>query len=168
MNYTCDYCFHAGSSAFSATGVAVISGTTDIRFPTVIINTGGDYNTGTGMFTCRVAGLYWFSATIGKNWSNAVDYVLCYIMLNGVSKIYLYTDPYSDNRDGYSSTGSVAFQLRPGDRVHVGDCRHAEDISNREMTHFSGMLVRPDVWTKLKHLAWCYRFLQPWFNMFYM
>jgi len=66
-------------------------------------------------------------------------------MLNGESKIYLYTHPSGDDLDGYTSTGSVAFQLRTGDRVHVGECYHAESIYNSETTHFSGMLVRPDV-----------------------
>ena len=50
-----------------------------------------------------------------------------------------------DNRDGYTSTGSVALQLRTGDRVQVGHCRYAASIYNSEMTNFSGMLVRPDV-----------------------
>jgi len=146
LNYTCTYCFHAGSSAFSATNVAVISGTNDIRFPAVILNTGGDYNTGTWMFTCRVPGLYWFSATIGKAFGVNVDYAKCSIMLNGAQKIQLYTDPHGDNLNGYSSTGSVALQLRSGDRVQVGECSNdAEKISPDFRTHFSGMLVKPDL-----------------------
>ena len=140
-----DFCFNAGSSAFSATHVAVISATNNIRFPTSFLNTGGDYNTSTGMFTCRVPGLYWFSATIGKNYNVNVDFVPCWIMLNGAGKIKLYTDPHGDDLDGYTSTGSVALQLRTGDRVQVGSCNYPESISNSYITHFSGMLVRPDV-----------------------
>ena len=137
--------YYIGSSAFSAASVAVIPGTDNIRFPTVIINTGGDYNTGTGIFTCRVPGLYWFSATIGKYWNVNVDDVVCTIRLNGAQMFLLYTDPHGDDLDGYTSTGSVAFQLRTGDRVQVGSCNHAESIRDSHMTHFSGMLVRPDV-----------------------
>ena len=90
-------------------------------------------------------GIYWFSATIGKSFYDTVDYVPCWIRLNDVSKIYLYTDPHGDDSDGYTSTGSVAFQLRPGDRVQVGNCYNADTIFNDTATHFSGMLVRPDV-----------------------
>jgi len=141
------FCFHTGSSAFSATHVAVIPGTYDIRFPAVIMNTGGDYNSGTGVFTCRVSGLYWFSATIGKQYGVNIDYVRCWIFLNGSEKIELYTDPRGDDLDGYTSTGSVALQLQTGDRVQVGNCGHGNQqyIYNHETTHFSGMLVRPDV-----------------------
>ena len=65
--------------------------------------------------------------------------------MNGNDNILLYTDPYGDNRDGFTSTGSVALQLRTGDRVQVGHCKYAASIYNAEMTNFSGMLVRPDV-----------------------
>jgi len=65
-------------------------------------------------------------------------------MLNGKQQIYMYTDPHGDDNDGYSSTGSVAFQLRTGDRVQVGKCLYADNISTDPVTHFSGMLVRPD------------------------
>jgi len=146
LNFTL---YNAGSSAFSATHVDVVPDTgsfPDIRFPNVILNTGGDYNTDTGVFTCRIPGLYWFSATIGKHWGVNVDLVSCHIRLNGWMKIYLYADPHADNAlDGYTSTGSVAFQLQTGDRVHVGYCSNEKSIDNSDLTHFSGMLVRPDV-----------------------
>jgi len=66
-------------------------------------------------------------------------------MFNGVAQIYLYTDPHGDDLDGYTSTGSLAFQLRTGDRVQVGKCHYPEHVYNSTMTHFSGMLVRPNV-----------------------
>jgi len=67
--------------------------------------------------------------------------------MNGVLKIHLYADPYGSENElgGYTSSGSVAFQLRTGDRVQVGNCYYADSIYNSDATHFSGMLVRPDV-----------------------
>jgi len=140
-------CLVSGSSAFHAYSVDVVPGTgryLDIRFPNVELNTGGDYSSTTGVFTCRVPGLYWFTATLMKNWDVDVDLIACDIRLNGDKKIGLYADPV-DDKDGYQMTGSLALRLTPGDRVQVGGCRNADKIHYSYGTHFSGMLVRPDV-----------------------
>ena len=79
-----------------------------------------------------------------KMWNVDVDWVDCNIRLNGVSKIRLYGHPVED-KDGYQVTGSLALNLTPGDRVQVGDCMNADKINDSYSTHFSGMLVRPDV-----------------------
>jgi len=134
----------SGSSAFLANGVAVIPGAGYIRFPTVVLNTGGDYSSTTGVFTCRVPGLYWFTASLMKVNGIDVNLIACYIQLNGVPEIGLYGHPV-DDKDGYLLTGSLALQLTRGDRVQVGNCVFADKIYNSFSTHFSGMLVRPDV-----------------------
>ena len=137
--------FHTGSSAFTAVNVAVNIGTSDIRFPTVLYNEGGDYNPANGVYTARVPGVYWFSATVSKGLGTDVDYVPCYLRVNSENKIRLYTDPMLENdRDGYSSTGSAAFRLQAGDRVQVGDCTRAESILSYISSHFSGFLIKPD------------------------
>ena len=136
---------YTGTSAFTAVDKD-ITGTSNIRFPKVLFNDGGDYNLVTGVFTTRIAGIYWFSATIAKALNTNIDWVPCYLKVNSVSQIYLYTDPMSENElDGYSFTGSAAFRLQAGDRVQVGGCTNPGYIRNDYATHFSGFLIRPDV-----------------------
>jgi len=137
---------YTGSSAFTAYGSLVVNGTHDIRFPNVYYNEGGDYNPATGVYTARVPGVYWFSATVAKALNTDVDRVPCWMKVNSFNKIYLYTDPMDNenDRDGYSSTGSAAFRLQAGDRVQVGSCTHEESIYNHQATHFSGFLIKPD------------------------
>jgi len=67
-------------------------------------------------------------------------------MLNSIGNVLLYTHPTIDNAlDEYTATGSVAIHLQLGDRVQVGGCGHTNSIWNHQVTHFTGMLVRPDV-----------------------
>ena len=142
------FCLVLGSSAFLATGVAVIPGTcwySQIRFPRVELNTGGDYSGTTGVFTCRVPGMYWFSATIMKLNDVDVDLMTYDILLNSNYIIRLHSNPVGDNdKAAYQMTGSVASHLTRGDRVSAY-CMNADKIDNTHHTHFSGMLVRPYV-----------------------
>jgi len=109
-------------------------------------NEGGDYNPATGVYTARVPGFYWFSATLVKGLGTNVDWVTCYLRVNSIDKLFLYTDPMSENdRDGYSFTGSAAFRLQVGDRVQVGRCSNGQSIDNGQATHFSGFLIKPDL-----------------------
>ncbi|WAR08201.1 ECT-like protein [Mya arenaria] len=132
-----------GSSAFTATGYAPY-GYDSIRFPSVILNEGNDYNSATGVFTCRVPGLYIVTATIGNFFGWNVDYVACYIQLNGSNKLRLYHDPQGDDLDGYTSSSTGTFRLQVNDRISVGSCSSREFIYNSTMTSFSAVLIRPD------------------------
>jgi len=134
-----------GSSAFTAVRVTVIAGTNNIRFPDVLLNTGNDYDNSTGVFTCRIPGHYWFSASIAKPDITDIDYVVCWIQINGVDTLYLYSDPHGDNRDGVKITASAAFHLSVRDTVQVGHCSNADSIWYAESTHFSGILIKPDM-----------------------
>jgi len=109
--------------------------TQDIRFPKVIFNEGSDYDSATGVFTCRIHGMYWFSAAIA-NVQTSPGYIECFINVNGGGKIWI----QSTN----SGTGSAAFHLKIGDRVQIGHCVHQDKIHSSPLTYFSGVLIRPD------------------------
>ena len=139
------YSIISGTSLFTATGRVTIPGTANIRFPTVQLNEGGDYNVSTGVFTCRIPGQYWLSSTLTKVSSSYVDRVYCHVMINDIGMIQMYTEPITDQTAAYSMSASAGFHLRLGDRVWVGDCLYPDHIYNTIGTFFSGILIKPDV-----------------------
>lgn len=134
-----------GSSLFNAWGAATISGTTNIRFPNIYVNEGGDYNVSSGVFTCRIPGQYWFSVTLTKPFLDSVDSIYCYMLVNGNWIILLYTNPYNDDLAHYEITASAGFHLKVGDRFQIGSCVDPEHIRNHIDTHISGFLIKADV-----------------------
>jgi len=139
-------CFSA-ALAFTVQGLYP-SSSTDIRFMTVLLNDGGGYSTTTGIFTCSVPGLYWFSAALTKALREKVgdmgNKLSCYIMFNGNTGIEMYADPVDKNEDGLTISGSLALHLNRGDKVQVGNCKNAGSFGNFYSTYFSGVLVRPN------------------------
>ena len=135
----------SGSSLFNAWGAATISGTTNIRFPNVYVNEGGDYNVSSGVFTCRIPGQYWFSVTLAKPFIDSVDSIYCYMLVNNNSYNLLYTNPYNDFHNAYEITGSAGFHLKVGDRFQIGSCGNPDHIRNNYNTFISGFLIKADV-----------------------
>jgi len=131
----------AGNSLFYAWGVATINGTRDITFPSLHYNEGNDYDPNTGVYTCRVPGTYWFSASLGKS-AGVNDYIYCHILVNGRGTIFILDN--DNNHSYFTVSGSGGFHLAKGDRVCVGGCGRQENIANYFNTHFSGILIRPD------------------------
>ena len=82
--YIC-LCIFSGSSLFTARELSLID-SNHARFTTVLTNLGNDYNSSSGVFTCRIAGQYWFSASITKHYTDHVGPTYCYIMINGSAK----------------------------------------------------------------------------------
>ena len=134
----------AGNSVFLARGVTTINGTRNIIFPHVTYNEGNDYDSSTGVYTCRIPGTYWFSASLGKR-DGVNDFLVCKILVNGSSKMGLAFKLDNDNNNSfYMVSGSGGFYLAKDDRVWVGGCIHPENIFKGYITHFSGVLIRPD------------------------
>ena len=136
----------SGSSLFSATIISIVTGTTNLRFSTVLTNLGNDYNSSSGVFTCRIAGQYWFSASIAKYSSDNVGGTYCYIMINGSNKMMMYHYERDPLHAYFSMTASGGFHLNRGDRVQVGGCYNpAFLVSGETESYFSGVLIKPDV-----------------------
>ena len=109
--------------------------TNDVRFTDVLYNEGNDYNATTGVFTCRIPGIYWFSATL---YGNSGAY--CNILLYGAKRAFV------GYPGGAYATGTVSevIRLRHGDRVHVGRCTNPGSLHFNDLNTFSGVLVKAD------------------------
>jgi len=152
----CPICFPA-RVAFRVNGLYP-SASSSIRFKSVQLNIGGDYSDTTGIFTCSVPGLYWFSAALAKNANVNVgsSRLFCYIKWNGSNKIAMYASPVDQDKDGISISVSVPLNLSRGDKVQIGSCDSGSIFGNLDSTYFSGVLVRPDncLWGPIRSCVW--------------
>lgn len=117
-----------------------------ITFTTVILNEGGDYDASSGVFTCRIPGLYFFSATLGKTISiSLIDNISCWLHVNSSSKVWLYVNPIEYGQDfGYfSASASAALRLQKSDTVYLGGCTSFSNFYSIASS-FSGILIQPD------------------------
>ena len=133
-------------SAFTVANpqAGVTSGT--IRFPHVITNIGGHYNTTTGIFTCKYPGIYVFELHIIK--SRGSNEAECAIRKNqNHVLVEAWTNPDRNSDDGnFGSTNSIVIHLIHGDTIDLGYCTSAASMytGGDWGTSFSGFLLRAD------------------------
>ena len=128
-------------SAFTASTPTNTHPSGNVRFNNVLSNIGGDYSSSTGAFTCQYPGIYMFTTHLYNSPSSSYDYVSCSILLNGSTKIYIYSFPYYDTRI-YEASNSLIIPLKVGDAVSVGSCSSSTGLYT--YSSFSGFLIKPD------------------------
>ncbi|KAH3751890.1 hypothetical protein DPMN_186495 [Dreissena polymorpha] len=98
--------------AFATTGVPTPgerNGT--IKFTLVDTNVGNDYNNETGVFVCRIPGLYQFFVSIEKQIN--VSQANCRLMLNNASTILIAARSAFIHSDGFQQAGnSIVLDLK--------------------------------------------------------
>ena len=113
----------------------------NIRFSNVLTNYGDRYNSTTGIFTCDVPGLYYFSLVVYK--SAYADIASCFIRKNNHNTIEAFSNPIPPADAGYfEASTSVVLHLAHGDTVDLAGCTAASTME--WLTSFSGFLVTAD------------------------
>lgn len=150
-NHCILYCIILGNttSAFSTTFIRNFTETHDAVFSTVLLNEGNDYSSKTGVFTCRIPGIYSFSATLTTRSVSSPSFSFiagCNIEQNNVSlfEINLDASNSNPNSEGYSSSGTLVLRLAVNDTVNIGGC-YNRNLLVGYLCSFSGFLVQPDI-----------------------
>jgi len=136
----------AGRSLFFAYGGSTFNATNNIIFRGILDNVGNDYDCSTGVYTCRIPGTYWFTASLGKFSFKGNLLINCFILVNDYAYVAMQSDLGNYNNSSVDTvSGSGGMYLSKGDSVSVGRCKGLEHINNDFHTHFSGVLITPDV-----------------------
>ncbi|XP_015341033.1 complement C1q subcomponent subunit C [Marmota marmota marmota] len=108
-----------------------------VRFNTVVTNPQGDYDTGTGKFTCKVPGLYYFV----YHTSHTAN--LCVVLYRSGVKVTTFCDHMSNSKQ--VSSGGVLLHLQVGEEVWlaVNDYNGLVGTEGSDSV-FSGFLLFPD------------------------
>ena len=118
------------------------SSTSVVIFPdnAVKTNIGNDYDSTTGQFTCRYAGVYIFVVNLYR-FNRDDNRLKCYIQKNG-TKVVDANAPASSEYEWSGGSGSTVVHLDQGDTVNVGSCLGDNNFSM--FTSFMGFLLQAD------------------------
>ena len=126
--------------AFSSFDVP--SGNKIMDFDLMKINIGGDFDENTGIFTCRIPGLYFFAINLMKY--GQTEYIWSYLQHNGVNVARVISYGSGSYYSSYATVGhSTIVPLNKGDEVYIrvyGDS-HIRFSTDGETT-FTGYLVQ--------------------------
>ncbi|XP_052237025.1 neurexin-1a-like isoform X2 [Dreissena polymorpha] len=126
-------------SAFATTGVPVSgdrNGT--LKFTLVLTNVGHDYDNETGVFTCRISGLYQFFVSIEKQIN--VSQAYCRLMVNNSPTILIAARSACIHSDALQQTSNaIVLVLKKGDELYLGYCSDPSSMTKEGV--FSGSLL---------------------------
>ena len=125
-------------SAFSVrkTGTfRITSGRQTITYNSARVDFGGDMNLSTGIFTCPVAGLYYFSFNMWRYLEDPLDVRL---QVNGNDEARVLANS-NDANEIYSQ--SLILTLQPGDEVKLVGFGSMHLGSNSHLSNFNGYLI---------------------------
>uniref|UniRef100_A0A8D2CMZ3 Complement C1q C chain n=1 Tax=Sciurus vulgaris TaxID=55149 RepID=A0A8D2CMZ3_SCIVU len=108
-----------------------------VKFNSVVTNPQGDYDTGTGKFTCRVPGLYYFVYHTSQTAN------LCVLLYRSGVKVTTFCDHMSNSKQ--VSSGGALLRLQAGEQVWlaVNDYNGLVGTEGSDSV-FSGFLLFPD------------------------
>ena len=124
-------------SAFSAQTEADLTSAQTIRFNVEYVDIGNDFDHTTGVFTCRIPGLYFFTYTFQRYERVNMDIQL---RVNNIAKAVLNVK-HSEANDHDAHSQSVILQLEGGDQVILYTTREMYILSNPQNNIFSGYLI---------------------------
>lgn len=104
-----------------------------IVWPVVSLNIGNDYNPATGIFHCRIAGMYWIGVTV---FADKTEFMNANIYKNGIAQ----ADGYSENNSQASTW--IITDLKPGDTLHVASTSAQDRVYSKfNYSFFSGFKI---------------------------
>jgi len=133
--------YQTGFSEFQAIGATTINSSRNILFRIAVNNNGDDYNPNTGVFTCRIPGFYWFSASLIS--VSATKSFSCSITVNSGIELLISSVNYGADAK-FTVSGSGVIMLSKAETVQVGICDNPQNIdAGTFASSFSGFLIRP-------------------------
>ena len=125
--------FHVQRSTY----LRLTSGTQIITFNTEILNVGDDMSRHTGVFTCRIPGLYYFTFTL-RSEANGSYGLLVHLMMNNAAKAELYMNAFSKD---IMQSQSIILNLAKNDEVWLQATANTYIRADSGSNTFSGFLI---------------------------
>lgn len=125
--------FHMQRSA----QVYITSGTQIISFDTEVLNVGDDMSSHTGVFTCRIPGVYYFTFTF-VSYAHSSYGVYVQLVMNNNVQAEIYMEAFSKYN---MQSQSVILNLTKYDEVWLKANANTYILGDKERNTFSGFLI---------------------------
>lgn len=108
----------------------------NITWPEVKINIGGDYNPVTGMFTCRIPGVYMFTTTVDSHPPTNIDVAIQHDEIAACKA-------WASGKSDHTGTCSAIIKMGIGEKVYVSKKSDGHSFLEGDYlyAYFSGILM---------------------------